>query len=544
MMNASLCKYEGCNHPVNRPYDDNYCLFHAPKEFKGISVKRFNELIFEKIEKEDFNFEGYVFPGDIHFKKDAQFRGKSIFNSALFLGDTNFTEVLFQKSAFFRKALFAGDVHFRKSTFSGITDFFLTHFSGEADFISVQFLGGTSFISSQFEGGSDFFSAKFTRDVDFYSTQFFNNVNFKGVKFWGNINFSSTKFFKEVYFVENEIKHLMEFNNISFTNDSLFYFQNPKFIIEPGKILLILFQKVQFIPFRTFFENFSVPQSRVNKDFSPAVLFRYCQLKDIYFSNNLMSYFSFYNSSFDEARFISNEWRYGMDRLLFFPVRRRNILFEERLYSFLEKNGNGAKEKFLKLFQIQSLNLKEIEGLYRRIKIAHDRLKNYQESGKFYYNECETKRLSFRLNFRRFPLRKKLRYLFKQQVFNWYKLLSGYGEKPAWTFVWFFLFTLFFSFTHLLSGIRVGEQQIINYDFPRSFEKLSQLFSVHFWSDFLHSLMFTLYRIFPVDYLPAAAKAMTPVGADGLFWAFSNTFVSILLFVLFVCGLRRQFKRF
>lgn len=544
MMNISACKYEGCNHPINRPYDDNYCVFHAPKEFKGISVSQFNELIFEKIEKEDFNFEGFVFPGDIHFKKDTQFREKSTFNSALFLGETNFTEVRFLKGVSFRRALFTAAVNFRKSAFLGITDFFSTHFSSNADFIAVQFRGGTSFISSQFEGESDFFSAKFARDVDFYSTQFFNNVNFKRVKFGGNINFSSTKFFKEVYFVENEIKQLMEFNNISFTNDSLFYFQNPKFVIEPEKTLSIIFQKVQFIPFRTFFENFTVSKSRTNKEFSPAILFRYCQLKDVYFSNNQMSYFSFYNSSFDEARFISNEWKYRMDKVLLFPVKRRNILFEERLHFFLGNSENGKKEKLLKNFQIQTLNLKEIEGLYRRIKIAHDRLKNYQESGKFFYNECETKRLSFRQNFKRYPLHKRIRYLFKLQIFNWYKLLAGYGERPAWTFVWFFLFSVFFSFTHLLSGIKAGEQQVINYDFPRSFEKLSQLFSVHFWSDFLQSFVFTLYRIFPVDYLPGAAKTMTPVGVDGLFWAFANTFVSILLFVLFVCGLKRQFKRF
>ena len=64
------CEYEGCNLPINKPHDNKFCIFHAPKERKGITVEKFNEMIFqEKIEKNDFNFEGYVFPGKTIFPK-------------------------------------------------------------------------------------------------------------------------------------------------------------------------------------------------------------------------------------------------------------------------------------------------------------------------------------------------------------------------------------------------------------------------------------------------------------------------------------------
>ena len=52
------CEYEGCDLQVNFPHDEKFCVFHAPKESKGITVDQFNKKIFtHKIEKNDYYFE-------------------------------------------------------------------------------------------------------------------------------------------------------------------------------------------------------------------------------------------------------------------------------------------------------------------------------------------------------------------------------------------------------------------------------------------------------------------------------------------------------
>jgi len=67
---AKTCEYETCDFPINQHHDKQFCIYHAPKENKGISVEEFNELIYkEKIGKNDFNFKGYIFPGNIDFPK-------------------------------------------------------------------------------------------------------------------------------------------------------------------------------------------------------------------------------------------------------------------------------------------------------------------------------------------------------------------------------------------------------------------------------------------------------------------------------------------
>lgn len=86
------CRYENCGRPVNSPHDDVYCLFHAPKEKKGISVEEFNRRLFEDLKaRGNFQCAGFVFPGDIAFSvKDnpatltnadfshAQFHGRTV----------------------------------------------------------------------------------------------------------------------------------------------------------------------------------------------------------------------------------------------------------------------------------------------------------------------------------------------------------------------------------------------------------------------------------------------------------------------------------
>ena len=73
-------------------------------------------------------------------------------------------------------------------------------------------------------------------------------------------------------------------------------------------------------------------------------MFRYCQLEDVYFAGNNMSFFSFYKSNFDQARFVSCDWREEKDSVLKLPYKRKNILFEDYLYSNIPQNKEEANE--------------------------------------------------------------------------------------------------------------------------------------------------------------------------------------------------------
>ena len=207
-----------------------------------------------------------------------------------------------------------------------------------------------------------------------------------------------------------------------------------------------------------------------------------------------------------------------------------HILF---LPGFLSQFGIGkiVIEKSLKSnSHIEDLKHREIAGIYRRMKTALDRTKDYQESGWFYFNEFETKRRGLKIG----P-RKTLYYL--------YKVFSGYGEKPLWSFIWFVVFAIVFSFIHLLSGLNTSMGNI-NYDISFKWEAIKNVYSGVFWMDWLNSLVFTFYRLIPVSYMPSSESAITPVGLDGMIWALLNTLVLILMITFVGIGLKRQFRRF
>ncbi|MDO9083665.1 MAG: pentapeptide repeat-containing protein, partial [Humidesulfovibrio sp.] len=125
------CKCKEHHWPAPQPevYTDeagqDYCLFHAPAEHKGMSVDDFNAKVFARIDAfkakpktsgaDPFcNFDGTIFHGDISFM--AYDKDNPL------------------PSMYFAKAAFIDNVEFYTATFSGEADFGGTTFSGEADF--------------------------------------------------------------------------------------------------------------------------------------------------------------------------------------------------------------------------------------------------------------------------------------------------------------------------------------------------------------------------------------------------------------------------
>ena len=323
----------------------------------------------------------------------------------------------------------------------------------------------------------------------------------------------------------------MSFENISFLKDSYFYFRSLNINSINNWEIFINFTGVKFLPFRTYFENIASKEGhykQVKSDVNICVLFRYCQLEDVYFTGNDMSFFSFYKSNFDQARFVSCDWREEKDSVLKLPYKRRNILFEDFLFSNIPQNREEIN--FREKYAIEDLTHREIGSLYRIMKTALDRTKDYQESGWFYFNEFETKR-------------KELKSGHKKLVYYLYKIFSGYAEKPLWSFIWFLISVVAFSFIHMLSGLNTSKGQI-NYDISFKWVAIKNIFSGEFWGDWFNSLIFTFYRLIPVNYMPSTESSITPIGLHGLILSLLNTLILISMITFIGIGLKRQFRRF
>jgi len=530
------CKYrfstteEDCKNQVNAPHDEEYCIFHAPKDKKGMSVDEFNKLILAKIKHEDFVFEGYVFPGDIkfgrvefsgnrnfdktkfsgeadfsgaQFPRSAYFRGTQFsgnayfrgtqfsgvyFNGAQFSGKADFNGAQFSRDAHFRGTQFSGNAYFRGTQFSGVyfngaqfsreadfngaqfsrkADQFSrsayfrgTQFSGKADFQNAQFSGNAYFRETQFSGEAYFRETQFSREAEFNGAQFSGNAYFRGTQFSGEADFLAAQFSGEAHFAQIVLSGELVFTDTKFDDNCRFTLGAPTFDLQQGNRCLIIFERVQFNPYLTYFENIDPTEALLKTDnTSLGFLFRYCQLKDVYFSNCDLSNFSFYKSSFDEARFTSSRWGKKEQSILKIPYIRKNMIFEEVLLNKLKNHNQEDHEDLREIFKIEDIdNYSKIEPLYQSMKVALDRAKDFSEAGWFYFNEFEMKRQALRKNLGEDKEDNKWFNRTKNRILNLLKYdlyftFAGYGEKPFWSFLWLIMFTFLFAPLHLLSGL-------------------------------------------------------------------------------------------
>jgi len=548
-MGETTCAYPRCDKPAALPFGQCLCRFHAPSESKGIPPDTFNQLIFHQIEEKDYNFEGYVFPGGISFRKDDKpvvFDDHVNFRKARFEGQlyprpryaiedvcADFSGVQFQKGVDFTEADFAG----------GLAGFFRTVFEGRGlVFAMTRFSHGAAFMSARFSCDMVWFTRPtFGGTADFVSAEFLGGaVTLWHCTFRGDIRFAGNKIHCNFTFAEN---HLDE--------RSIFYLDRPVF--KPGRREgnHMIFDRVRFNPFATFFQGISSPlpleeQSPLK---NPSIIFRSCQLKDVYFSANDMTLFSFHKSSFDQALFTSSRWGEARDKILCFRYRRKNVIFEEQILTHLENrvDGDDERRRIRGVYRVEDLrDYEEVASLYRRMKTALDGTKDYQEAGWFYFNEFEMKRLALK---DRLKNRSWISRLFSRlSLYNMYKAFAGYGEKPLWSFIWFWIFSALFAWLHLLFGLNAPDGKYINYDVSISLQGLKNFVSSGFLcqliKDGFYTLAFALYRVIPVSYLPYQRSDFSPSGLDGLLLSLLNTAVLILMVVFIGIGLKRHFRRF
>ncbi len=473
---------------------------------------------------------------------------KANFDEAYFAARTvDFEGCKFHKGwvSFYKAILSADRVKFNGARFSGEV----------TSFMECQFLKGrTSFESSVFAGKADFNGSKLGGSrVYFAECQFEGNtVSFDSAELVADrVAFYRCRFSGNVEFYRNSIGKYLRFREISFSERAAFRLSRPTFSGFDRPPPRIVLSHINFNPFSTIFENVH-PTGNLTlstRTVRSCVVFRYCSLKDVYFSNNDMGLFSFFGSVFfEESHLVSNEWLEVKEPILrSFPIRyeRRNLILEENLYDALndEAVSDGERRSLRVYFKLHLLrSRRDVESMYRKLKTSSDRSKDYHAASWFYFNEFEMKRRHLKdcrglTNGRG----RKLAISGRLWLYSSFKLFAGYGDKPVWSLAWFGAFTVLFSVLHLLRGVQVPAKGSIDYDLAWDLPNLQELIS-----DFGYSFLFSLYHIIPVSYLPYQRGEYVPLQLEfsDLALAFCNTVVLLILVVFIGVGLKRHFRRF
>ncbi|MFH1892741.1 MAG: pentapeptide repeat-containing protein [Candidatus Zixiibacteriota bacterium] len=504
-----------------------------------------------------------TFEGKADFTGSKFPEGNAVLNSVNFSGvEANFTDCEFGGKALFKHNQFKGNCFFLRTKFSGGTvSFEESEFTGERiSFQEAGFSGGeTSFYRVKFAGGQvSFVLARFTKGQTSFALAEFSceSISFISSAFAGSVgSFTMARFSGDVTFRDVDIECDIDFDEVRFSPESNFQFESPNFASSESGAPRLLFRRIRFIPLQTFFDNVKTGDqfAGMGVEKRPILLFRQCQLKDVFFSNSDMRLFSFFNSVFFEESHIStNTWEERSEKLAsFLPVRftrKVQIVEEELLEQKIEHRANESESsKIDERFQTPLLaNRCDVADLYRRYKTASDRGKDYGLASWFYFNEFEMKRLAFRdrLDKARVAQEKLPLWLFlkcRWWLYTIYRVLAGYGEKPLWSFLWLCFFVGVFAVLNLFNGFTVPDRGTINYDLQLSLPNLGRLLY-----HFAYAILITLQRFIPISYtstqIPLLKAADTGILDIGL--ALLNTVVLVIMIVFTGIGLKRHFRRF
>src|SRR5262245_35652323 len=188
-----------CSLPPWSRSEGSLCLLHDPSLQKPEEEVR--EILRSKMERGDFNFEGYVITISLNFREKI-FSEFANFENCRFLGrETSFYRASFKKGALFNGSLFRGSkVNFSKVQWGGDFNLFngVVFEAAEVNFLESVFSGKhIGFASARFTGQRlDFKGAEFQGTVFFTQTHFGADfTSFENAKFLGTlISFSRSHF--------------------------------------------------------------------------------------------------------------------------------------------------------------------------------------------------------------------------------------------------------------------------------------------------------------------------------------------------------------
>lgn len=645
------CNYPDCQHPLL--LNEETCLWHAPRNKKGITPQEFYERVNTLANGGHYNFEGFIISGNFIFdRKDIH--ATVNFKNAVFRGTVDFTHHIFNHGANFDGAVFYKGLNLDHATFGRVASFRRAKFRGTfrhedghdktLSCIETQFTAGVSFHSVRFYANfMHFLKARFTgqrtsfddarirtdrlvfEDCKFESNQtsfsfakikadfcefrnclftgetvlwintcflgkttsfnFMENVFenndtiFTGTVFRGKMTrfeksdflsrfnvFTESRFLsKRTWFNRCSIRHSLIWNNLRiggivkvedlrFEETALFKISDLQVESRKDQISVLAFLETHFPPFRTYFYNVGrrfVEQQ--DYDSTPRVLFRYCNLRNVYFSDCNMSCFSFYKSAFfEESFFTDSRWQ---DEIRFLYTRKY-LAFEDLYWDEVHPKNSKLQPSALgrELLEFGFPREKDdVAEIYLRLKASADKAKDYNLASWFYFNEFEMKLRNLVIRARN----NKKRWLgfwidiMSPRIWQYrlYKLFAGYGEKPNRSLSWFVIATLVFGVCHLFNGISIvdpeGIATSVNYEVDLTDGWVTFL-KGSFWSDLFQSTMFSLGRVVPSGYLPGLKINMAPLetGPWDYLLSLSNSISLILLIVFAAIGYKRHFRRF
>ncbi len=577
-------------------------------------------------------FDGITFKGGANFAGAKFYDGVAYFRNCTFETDVTFEDAHFNLTT--SKSDAAGGANFLKAKFNGETSFSGAHFHGSAIFEDAHFLGaktdfsGTimegkftnfggshhhsqdqSFAGTEFRAANTTFKgtifknapAKFSGalfigvSARFDKTDFDSGVEFRQTKFRSyHVTFREARFAENVVFEDNEIAHSLKIESVKLEPNCWFRFLSPNYkesyLRSKDAQSIVHFDGIFFNPFRTIFENIRCEMDKkegyqVFKD--PAILFRHCNLKDVFFTNSSMELFSFFTSAFyDQAQFTRRHWRpikEGIFKWLPKWHQRYAPIFEEFALDRLvwlqheesdradnnvpEPSGHRTARDYYREYALKGVTgYRDVAQIYRALKAAIDAEKDYRGAGRLYFNEFEMKRLAYK---EQDVQNQRLPYLMKEHskqdssaddlpdkrsmgfwrrrgasakwfIYSIYKFIAGYGERPAWTFLSLLLSLLFVSTVFLHFGFSYNGKQV-DYDFGH------HGFDLWTWMcDFGAAFILALSRIVPAAYFKGTEPTtkLLDIGNWDFVLNLLSTIWLVFLTVLFLMGLKRHFKRY
>jgi len=392
-----------CGRPTHK--ESKYCIFHASVEEK--TEEEFKKALSEYIEvikKENkgYNFEGFVFVGDINFNNIKFNEDPKFINTKFIYGSISFIETQFEEKTSFLDVLFNGTVDFSGAFFGKEVEFKGTNFKG----------GSTSFRGVVFCGDVFFEGNIFQNGIDFSNAGFKGNFSFGFNKFNGTeINFNCADINKNFDIALTEKKHIsLNFESIT----TYFAFTNITLIVKNGGISFrnTLLDKISLC-FEIYndsyinFEGARIKDTVFRRDHIERHLIQenrklYDKAKEIYITlkNNFHSI----------GRYDDESWAY---------IKERDM--EKLSYSFTNSEENDT---------------------YRFVSNMKNILNRFILKIKFF-----------------------TKWLFSKKSLNWLKLviasfIYGYGENPwrviRFAFIVIFLFALLLNFSGIVYSDRTN----------------------------------------------------------------------------------------
>jgi uncharacterized protein YjbI with pentapeptide repeats len=525
-------KYKWCKNLTTISYRDKegkeYCVFHAPKGQKGISLEAFNRRVYEKInknqnEKSLCDFSGTIFDGDISFLQynkdnplpeikflDAQFKGAADFSKVQFSEEARFLYAQFSRDTIFARAKFIGLADFRSTKFSGLADFRYAQFLEVADFLSAQFSQTASFIRAQFSREASFLFTLFSQGAYYSEAQFIDNVNFPHTKFSATAEFRSTKFSGETYFTDTK------FSEVSFKKahfSKRVDFCGGTEISGDANFLEVQFSGEAFFRGKIFFKGGLLDKLTIKGKIS----FEKVDLKRVLF----------FDTDLRKIDFINCEWekKHGrkvlFNEIKLFDEIQENITKQDEHTKTKKTSGQlqGWLDKRLNQVKARSAEINKVEILYRMLKQKYKDEHNDPEVSDWHYGEREMYRKESLFR-RYFPL----------SFSNLYWLSSGYGERPIRAGIFLIVLIIGLSIFLGLSGLKGIEgkdladvMSIKGFADIANFNKLNALI--------LNTFQYALFRepYFRPDsmigyYLKSLAQILIPIQIGLFAFAVRNRF--------------------